>query len=107
MDNCERLFFQDWSDLRSDHLPLTSLLHKCVGPDEFSVEKILLSLVRFNQALADHDSRVAIKTNLHVLNLEFGENNIAHHAFQIGSLVYDAAIRPDDRAIRSLKPLRV
>ena len=71
-DNCERSFFQDRSDLRSDHLPLTALFHKCVGPDEFSVEEILLSLVRFDDALADDDSSVAIKRTrrLSILNSE-------------------------------------
>src|SRR6266487_1179038 len=67
IDNYERSFFQDRSDLRSDHLPLTALFRKCVGPDEFSAEEILLSLVRFDDALADHDSRVVIKTRLQMV----------------------------------------
>src|SRR5439155_25619434 len=104
IDNCERSFFQDRSDLRSDYLPLTALFHKCVSPDEFSAEEILLSLMRFDDALADHDSRVAIKTHLQMVNLEFGENAAAGYAFQISSLVHDPAIRPYNRAIFSLKP---
>src|SRR5436190_22309604 len=104
MDNSVRSFFQDRSDLRSDHLPLTALLHECVGPDELSSEKILFSLVRIDDALADNDSRVAIKTHLQMLNLELGENDVAGHALQIASLVHDPAIRPDNRAIFSLKP---
>src|SRR6059058_4547494 len=40
IDNRQRSFFQDRSDLRSDHLPLTALFRKCVGPDEFSAEEI-------------------------------------------------------------------
>src|SRR6266576_668483 len=58
IDNRERSFFQDRSDLRSDHLPLTALFRKRVGPDEFSVEEILRSLMRFDDALADHYSCV-------------------------------------------------
>src|SRR5882724_4567650 len=104
IDNAERSLFQDRSDLRSDYLPLTALFRKCVGPDEFSAEEILLSLVRFDDALADHDSRVVIKTHLQMVNLEFGENDVAGHAFQIASLVHDPAIRPYNRAIFSLKP---
>src|SRR5262245_63805328 len=103
MVNCERSFFQDRSDLRSDHLPLTALLHKCVGPDEFSPEKILFSPLRFDRAFADHDSSVAIKTHVHIVNLKFGEKNIACHAFQIGLTVHDAPIRPDNRPILGLK----
>src|SRR5439155_25964070 len=49
-------------------------------------------------------SRVAIKTHLQMVNLEFGENDVAGHAFQIASLVHDPAIRPYNRAIFSLKP---
>src|SRR4030095_208912 len=103
MHNCERLFCQDRSDLRSDHLPFTTLLHKRVGPNEFSAEKILLSLGRFHHALADDDARIAIKTNLQILNLEFGEHHVSY-ALQIGSLCYDVAVRPDNRAVFSLKP---
>src|SRR5512132_4199731 len=107
IDNSELSFFQDRSELRSHHLPLTALFRKCVGPDEFSVEEILRSLVRFDDALADHDSCVAIKTHLQIVTLEFGENDVAGHAFQIASLVHDPAIRPYNRAIFSLKPLCV
>jgi hypothetical protein len=106
MDNSKRLFFQDRSDLRSDHLPFTALLHKCVGPNEFSAEKTLLSLVRFDHAFADDDPSVAIETNLQILNLKFGEHDV-RHALQIGSLVHDAAIWPDNRAIFRLKLPRV
>src|SRR5438034_6006545 len=104
IDNRERSFFQDRSDLRSDHHPLTALFRKCVGPDEFSAEEILLSLMRFDDALADRDSCVAIKTHLQMVNLEFGENDVAGYAFQIASLVHDPAIRPYNRAIFRLKP---
>src|SRR5262245_26363488 len=97
MDNCERLFFQGWSDLRSDHLPLTALLHKRVGPDKFSVDKVLLCFACFDQAFADDDASVAIKTNVQILNLEFREHNVSH-ALQIGLFVHDAAVRPNDRA---------
>src|SRR5215470_2290235 len=82
MDNWERLLFQDRSDLGSNYLPLTALLHKCIGPDKFAAEKILLCLPRFDHAFADDDRSVAIKTNLQILNLEFGELDVGH-AFQI------------------------
>jgi len=59
MLNCELSLFHDRSDLGSGHLPLTALLHKCVGPHKFSAEKNLLSFVRFD-ALADDDSSIAI-----------------------------------------------
>src|SRR4026207_2468142 len=88
IDNCERSLFQDRSDSRSHHLPLTALFRKCVGPDETPVEEILRSLMRFDDALADHDSCVAIKTHLHIVNLEFGENDVACHAFQIALLIH-------------------
>ena len=93
--------------MRSDHLPLTALLHKRVGPDKFSADKILFCLLRFDGALTDDDARVTIKARLQVVNLELGENGVAGHAFQIGSLVHDPAIRPDNRAIFSLEPTRV
>src|SRR5882724_5254656 len=104
IDNCERSLFQDRSDLRSDYLPLTALFRKCVGPDEFSSEEILLSLVRFDDALADHDSCVAIKTHPQIVNLEFGEYDVAGHGLQILLFVHDAAVWPDDRAITRLNP---
>src|SRR5438067_9240112 len=106
MDKRQRLFFQHWSDLRSYHLPCAILFHKRVGPHEFSAEEISLSLVRFDDVLADHDSRVAIKAHLQILNLEFGEHD-AGHALKIASLVHDPAIRPDNRAILGLKPARI
>src|SRR5215208_3154381 len=82
MDNCERSLFQGRSDLRSNHLPLIALFRKCVGPDEFSVEDILRSLVRFDDALANHDFLWRRKTHLQVVNLGFGENvrMISHDA---------------------------
>ena len=104
IDNCERSFFQDRSDLRSDHLPLTALFRKCVGPDEFSAEEILLSLARPNCSLTHDDSSVAIHAYPKIIDFEFGENDVAGHAFQIASLVHDPAIRPYNRAIFSLKP---
>src|SRR5215469_14162138 len=98
INNWKRLLFQDWSDLRSYHLPLTALLQKCVGPDKFSIYKILFSLLRFDGALADDNSGVAIKTHLRILDLEFGELDVSH-TLQIGLLLHDAAIRPHNRAI--------
>src|SRR4030095_12027921 len=77
------LFFQDRSDLRSEHFPFTALFHKCVGPDEFSAEEILLSLVRFDDALADDDSSVAIQAYAKIINFEFGEYDVAGHGLQI------------------------
>jgi len=82
------------------------LFHKGIGPDEFPAKKILLSLVRFDHALADDDARVAIKTNLHILNLEFGEHDISH-ALEVGSLVHNPSIWPDNRAVIGLKSPRV
>src|SRR4030095_11844161 len=99
MNNCKRIFFQDRSDLRSDHLPLTALPHKCVRPDKFSAEEVLLSLVRFDDALADDDSGVAIQAYPKIINFEFGEYDVAGHGLQILLFVPDAAVRPDDRAI--------
>ena len=107
MDNYERSFFQERSDLRSDHLPLTALLHKCVGPDELSSEKILLFFLHFDDALADNDSGIAIKAHSQIVNLEFGENDIAGHALQIALLSHDPAVRPDNRAIVRLNAARV
>src|SRR6476646_3311025 len=104
IDNRERSFFQDRSDLRSDYLPLTALFHKCVGPDEFSSKEILLSLVRLNCPLTHDDSSVAIQAYPKIIDFEFGENDVAGHAFQIASLVHDPAIRPYNRAIFRLKP---
>src|SRR6266536_5554860 len=72
--------------------------------NEFSAEEILLSLARPNCSLTHDDSRVVIKTHLQMVNLEFGENDVAGHAFQIASLVHDPAIRPYNRAIFRLKP---
>src|SRR5262245_20488846 len=106
INNWERLLFQGWSDLRRYYLPLTALLHKCVGPDKFSIYKILFSLLRFDAALADNNSGVAIETHLQILDLEFGQLHVSH-ALQIGSLVHDAAVRPNNRAIVSLEPPRV
>src|SRR4029077_4646417 len=99
MLNCELSFFQDWSDLRSDYLPLIGLLHKCVSQNKFSAEKILLSLLRFKETLADHDSSVAIQANPKIVNFEFGENDVAVHAFQIASFIHDPAVWPNDGAI--------
>jgi len=58
---------------------LTALFHKCVGPHEFSAEKILLSLVRFDDALADDDSSFAIKAYPKIIDFEFGKNDVANH----------------------------
>src|SRR5438477_7999200 len=104
IDNRERSFFQDRSNLRSDHLPLTALFRKCLGPDEFSAEEILLPLCALMMPSPTTISRIAIKTHLQIVDLEFGENDVAGHAFQIASLVHDPAIRPYNRAIFSLKP---
>src|SRR6476659_7305055 len=104
IDNRERSFFQDRSDFRSDHLPLTALFRKCVGPNEFSAEEILLSLVRLNCSLTHDDSSVAIQVDPKIIDFEFGENDVTGHAFQIASLVHDTAIRPNNRAVFSVKP---
>ena len=79
MVNCERLFLQDGSDLRSDYLPLNALFHKCVGPDDFSAEEILISLVRLHDARADDDSSVAIYAHPKIIDFEFGKNDVANH----------------------------
>src|SRR6266496_95900 len=107
IDNCKRSLFQDRSDLRSDHLPLTALFRKCVGPDEFSVEEILRSLMRPNCSLTHDDSSVAIQAYSKIIDFEFGEYDVAGHGLQILLFVHDAAVRPDNRAIFGLKPLRV
>src|SRR6266576_3208579 len=79
MVNCERLFLQDRSDLGSDHLPCATFFHKCVGPDDFSAEEILLSLVRLDDARADDDSSVAIYAHAKIIDFEFGKNDVANH----------------------------
>ena len=107
MDNCKRLFFQDRSDLRSEHFPFHAPFYKCVGPDEFSAEKILLSLVRPNCSLTHDDSSVAKQAYPKIIDFEFGEFDVAGHGLQILLFVHDAAVRPDDRAIIRLKPPRV
>src|SRR4030095_15553776 len=79
MDNWKRLFCQDRSDLRSHHLPFATLLHKCIGPDKFAAEKILRSVVRFDHALADHYSCVAIYTYAKIIDFELGKKDVAGH----------------------------
>ena len=77
MDKRQRLFFQGWSDLRSDDFPFSTLFHKCIRPHEFSTEQNLLSLLRFDHAFTDDDSRIPVKTHVQILNLEFGESDAA------------------------------
>ena len=59
--------------------------------------------MRLNCSLTHDDSSVAIQAYPKIVD-EFGENDVAGHAFQIASLVHDPAIRPYNRAIFSLKP---
>src|ERR1700719_1208946 len=90
MDNCKRLFFQDRSDLLTDHFPFTALFHKCVGPPEFSAEKIFLSLLHPDCSLTNDDTSVAIQAHPKIIDFEFGEYDVAGHGLQILLLVHDA-----------------
>src|SRR3954468_4830595 len=82
MSNCESSFFQDRTDLRGNDLPLTALIQKCVGPHVSSAEKIFVSLACLDDALAHDDSSVPIQTNVKIVNLKLGENDVASHAFR-------------------------
>src|SRR3954449_4461903 len=107
MSNCESSFFQDRTDLRGNDLPLTALIRKCVGPHVSSAEKIFVSLACLDDALAHDDSSVPIQTNMKILNLELGENDVASHAFQIASFIHDPAVWPNNSAIVRLNAARV
>ena len=107
MHNGRRLFFQDRSYLRCDHLPLAALFYKCIGPNEFSAEKILSPFSRVDGALADNYSSIAIQTHSKIVDFEFTENDVAGHRLQVGAFAYDPTVRPDNCAIFRLKPSRV
>jgi hypothetical protein len=107
MDKRSRLFFQHRSYLRSNQFPFTPLFHKCIGPDEFPAEQILLCFARADCSLADHDSRFAVNAHLQIVDLEFAKNDVAGHGLQICFFVHDSAIGPDNRAIVRLEPPRV
>ena len=50
------------------------------------------------------DSGVSIQAHLQIVDFEFGEDDVAGHAFQVFPFVHDAAVRPDHRAIFRLNP---
>ena len=49
------------------------VFYKCICPDKFSAQKILLSLVRLDRALTHDDSGVSIQAHLEIVDFEFGE----------------------------------
>jgi hypothetical protein len=83
------------------------LFYECIGPDEFSVEQILLCLLRLDCALADNYPNVSIQTHPKIVDFEFAETDVAGHRLQVSAFAYDPAVRPDDCAVFRLNPSRV
>jgi len=58
------------------------LSYKRISPDEFAAEKILSYLGDLDRALTHDDSGVSIQAHVWIIDFEFGENDVAGHAFK-------------------------